>query len=280
MPKIAWRIVWIVLIFFVLGGSVWLVWANKALQLTAYSVGSSRLPEGFEGFRIAHISDLHNAKMGKDNLKLLSMLQKAQPDIIVITGDMIDSRRTKPEISLRFAAEAVKIAPCYYVPGNHESRIPEYPAFREELSGLGVTVLENRTTPILRNGQEIVIAGVLDPAFTEGKNADVMATQLSSLDTDDQAFRLLLSHRPELLDVYADSGADLVLTGHAHGGQIRLPFIGGVIAPNQGFFPKYDSGLYAKGHTTMLVSRGIGNSLFPLRINNRPEVLLITLKSA
>ena len=280
MPKIAWRILWIVLIFFVLGSGVWLVWADKALQLTACSVSSSRLPEGFEGFRIAHISDLHNAKMGKDNKKLLSMLQKAQPDIIVITGDMIDSRRTKPEISLRFAAEAVKIAPCYYVPGNHESRIPEYPAFREELSGLGVTVLENRTTPIVCNGREILLAGVMDPDFSDGTNASVMANQLAALDTDKDAFTVLLSHRPELLDVYADSGADLVLTGHAHGGQIRLPFIGGVFAPHQGLFPEYDSGLYTQGNTTMLVSRGIGNSISPPRINNRPEVILITLKSA
>ena len=281
MDKTIWKIVWIVVAVLIVGGSIWVAWANKSLQLNTYAVSSSRLPDAFEGFRIAHVSDLHNDKMGKDNKKLLFLLRQAQPDIIAITGDMIDSHRTKPEIALAFAEEAVKIAPCYYVPGNHESRLAEYPAFRDELSALGVTVLENRTIAFSKNGQQITIAGVKDPAFDPLTDNDaIMTAQLQSLALDPNAFTLLLSHRPELLDVYTDSGADLVLSGHAHGGQVRLPLIGGVIAPHQGFFPEYDSGLYTQGNTAMIVSRGIGNSISPPRINNRPEVLLVTLQQA
>lgn len=280
MDKSIWRAVWIVLAVLIVGGSIWATWATKALQLNTCAVSSTCLPEAFDGFRIAHVSDLHNDKMGRDNRKLLQMLREARPDIIAITGDLIDSHRTKPEVALAFAEEALKIAPCYYVPGNHESRIPEYEAFREELSALGVTVLENRAAAFSKNDQQIIIAGVKDPAFDPSSdNAAVMAAQLESLALDPSTFTLLLSHRPELLEAYAVGGADLVLSGHAHGGQVRLPLVGGVIAPNQGFFPEYDSGLYTRGSTSMIVSRGIGNSIAPPRINNRPEVILITLQS-
>ena len=283
MAKTVCRVLLIVVAVLVVGLGVWIAWANKALQLNTYAVNSTCLPESFDGFRFAHISDLHNAEMGKDNEKLLALLRQAQPDMIAITGDMIDARGTDTEIALTFAAEAVKLAPCYYVPGNHEARIPEYPAFRKSLAALGVSVLENSSAPLLQNGRQILIAGVSDPSFDTDFLTDasaIMAAKLRSLDIDREQFTVLLSHRPELLDTYAESGAALVLTGHAHGGQIRLPFIGGVIAPNQGFFPEYDGGLYTQNGTTMIVSRGIGNSLFPLRINNRPEVVLITLHAS
>lgn len=253
---------------------------NTALELNTYTVSSPSLPEALHGFRIAQVSDLHNAQMGKDNERLLALLRDAQPDIIAITGDLVDSRRTDVDVALDFTAQAVTIAPCYYVPGNHESRIPEYETLKEGLAALGVTVLEDSTALLELAGASISLLGVKDPSFdaAPGNDAATMTAKLQGL-RDESRFTLLLSHRPELMEVYAEAGMDCVLTGHAHGGQIRLPFLGGILAPNQGFFPAYDSGLYTQDGTAMLVSRGIGNSLFPLRINNRPEVLLVILET-
>ncbi len=261
----------------------WIVWGNTALQLNTYTILSDRLPKAFNGYRIAHISDLHNAEMGKDNGNLLVMLKEAKPDIIAITGDFIDSRNTDIEIALQFAEKAAHIAPCYYVTGNHEAIVPEYDEFRSGLTKLGIVVLEDERIDLKMNDETITLIGVNDPSFKFDDFFDdaelVMKNQLRKLVKKDDGFTLLLSHRPELFDLYVDSGIDLVLSGHTHGGQFRLPFVGALVAPNQGLFPKYDAGLYSAESTNMIVSRGIGNSIIPFRINNRPEVILIELKS-
>lgn len=262
---------------------IWIAWGNTALELNTYTVTSARLPECFDGYRIAHVSDLHNAEMGEDNEKLLTMLREADPDMIAITGDLIDSRNTNVEIALQFAQEAMKIAPCYYVSGNHEARVNEYEELKTGLISAGVIILEDTQTEISIEGQTITLIGVNDPSFQTdylfGDSETVMNSKLTELHTDGEAFTILLSHRPELFDAYADHDVDLVLSGHAHGGQFRLPFIGGVVAPNQGLFPEYDAGVYTDGNTNMLVSRGVGNSILPFRINNRPEVILIELQT-
>ena len=263
---------------------VWIVWGNKALVLNSYTVTSSRLPENFDGYRIAHISDLHNTQMGKNNITLLNMLRDADPDIIAITGDLIDSRNTDIDVALRFVQEAVKIAPCYYVTGNHEARVEEYSRLKSGMAAAGITILEDTATEITINGDTITLIGVNDPSFQTdylfGDSKTVMSSLLAALHTDKERFSILLSHRPELFDTYTEHNMDLILSGHAHGGQFRLPFIGGVIAPNQGLFPKFDAGIYTQGNTNMLVSRGIGNSILPFRVNNRPEVILIELASS
>lgn len=128
------------------------------------------------------------------------------------------------------------------------------------------------------NGDTLTFIGLSDPNFTSRSDVSSMVeTKLNALSLDDSCYTILLSHRPELFDAYVSSGIDLIFSGHAHGGQFRLPLIGGLIAPNQGFFPKYDAGLYSEGKTNMVVSRGIGNSIIPLRFNNRPEVVLVEL---
>jgi len=258
----------------------WTVWGNTALEVNTYTIVSNRLPSGFSGFRIAQVSDLHNAEFGDDNENLLSMLRETEPDIIVITGDMVDSYHADIDIALRFAENATKIAPCYYVAGNHEARIAEYEDIKTGLETAGVIVLENERIELERNGETILLIGVDDPSFQTdyltGDSAAVMSGTLNRLAEND-AYTILLSHRPELFDIYNAHGIDLVFSGHAHGGQFRLPFLGGVVAPNQGLFPKYDSGLYTQGDTNMLVSRGIGNSIFPIRFNNRPEIILVEL---
>lgn len=276
------RITLVVMVAFLSALIIWIVWGNTALELKRYTVASDRLPEGFDGYRIAHVSDLHNTEMGKENEKLLTMLREAAPDMIAITGDLIDCRRTDIEVALRFTAAAMEIAPCYYVTGNHEARISEFDELKERLMEQGVIVLEDKRIELEKSGEKIVLIGVNDPAFpTDDLYADsesVMRGKLQELSEDENEFTILLSHRPELFESYADSDIDLVLSGHAHGGQFRLPFVGGVLVPNQGFFPKYDAGLFTDGMTKMFVSRGIGNSVFPFRFNNRPEVILIELK--
>lgn len=261
---------------------IWTVWANTALELNTYTVTSSDLPEVFDGYRIAHISDLHNAEIGKDNEKLLAVLREAQPDMIAITGDLIDSRRTDIGIALAFTEKAMEIAPCYYVTGNHEARISEYDRLKAGLEAAGVKVLEDERMEIELSGNTITLLGVDDTSFRTdylfGDAATEIGARLADLTADENGFTVLLSHRPELFDTYVAFGMDLALSGHAHGGQFRLPCVGGVIAPNQGLFPEYDAGLYSDGDTYMMVSRGIGNSIFPLRFNNRPEVILVELR--
>lgn len=262
---------------------IWTAWGNQALMVNTYRITSSNLPEAFDGFRIAQLSDLHNCQMGKNNEKLLSMLRAKAPDIIVITGDMIDSRNAEVDIALRLAQELVVIAPCYYVPGNHEARMSEYDSLKAGLIELGVTVLENAKVTIESSGEKMTLAGVVDPSFKtdylQSDDAAVMSSTLSELLEENDGYTILLSHRPELFEVYAQHTVDLVFSGHAHGGQFRIPFVGGLIAPNQGLFPKYDAGIYKEGNTTMVVSRGIGNSIVPFRINNRPEIVLVELAS-
>ena len=261
---------------------IWIAWGNTALELNTYTVSSAKLPQSFDGYRIAHVSDLHNAEMGKDNEKLLTILRDADPDMIAITGDLIDSRSTNVEIALNFIREAVKIAPCYYVTGNHEARVNEYGELKAGMEAAGVTVLEDVKTKISIEGETITLIGVNDPSYQTdylfGDSETVMNTKLEVLHTEQDRFTILLSHRPELFETYVDHDLDLVLSGHAHGGQFRLPFVGGLVAPNQGFFPEYDAGLYSMNHTNMIVSRGIGNSILPFRFNNRPEVIIIELK--
>lgn len=263
--------------------ALWTAWGNTALQLNVCEVSSGRLPEAFDGYRIAHVSDLHNAEMGEGNSKLLALIEEAAPDIIAITGDLIDSRTADIEIALQFVEEAGKIAPCYYVAGNHEARVPGYVDLRSGLIELAATVLEDERAVLEKNGDAITVIGVNDPSFKAdylfGDAESVMRDCLRGLAEEGDGFTLLLSHRPELFNVYAESGADLILSGHAHGGQFRLPFVGGLVAPNQGLFPEYDAGLYVEAGTIMVVSRGIGNSIVPFRFNNRPEVVLVELRS-
>ena len=276
-------IVFAVVATILLGLIIWTAWGNTALELNHYTISSDRLTEAFDGYRIAHVSDLHNTEMGKDNEKLLDMLQEADPDIIAITGDIIDSRNTDIDVALQFTKDAMEIVPCYYVTGNHEARVSEYDELKEGMIELGVVVLEDGRIELEQSGETITLLGVKDPSFQTdfffGDSETVMQSKLQEIVNEEDSYTILLSHRPELFEVYTESKVDLVLSGHAHGGQFRLPFVGGLVAPNQGLFPKYDAGLYTEENTNMVVSKGIGNSILPFRFNNRPEVILIELQS-
>lgn len=257
----------------------WVLWANSALKLSRHSVSIKNLPDSFSGFRIIQISDLHNDEFGKDNGTLLGIIKESKPDIIVFTGDLIDCRRPDIGVSLKFAENAIKIAPCYYVTGNHEARIPEYTEAKEDFRNLGVTLLENEGVLISRENGSILLAGVDDPRFKEDSpltDCEVMENQLKELSQKNLP-SVLLSHRPELFEVYTEHNFDLVLCGHTHGGHFRFPLVGGLWSPYQGFFPKYDAGRFSKNNTEMIVCRGLKKSSVPPRFLNRPEIILVEL---
>lgn len=259
---------------------IWIAWGNSALMVNEIKITNDKIPQSFEGFRIAQVSDLHNAELGKDNNKLIEKLNECEPDIIVLTGDLIDSNHTNLEVALSFARQAVKIAPCYFVTGNHEAWVgSQYEELKTSLENAGVTVLQDEAIELNYGDECIQLIGLNDPDFSERDSflsESILETKLSEINIRN-GFTILLSHRPELFNVYQNKNIDLVLSGHAHGGQFRLPFLGGVIAPNQGLFPKYDAGTYTENGTTMIVSRGIGNSIIPFRVNNRPEIVLVEL---
>ncbi|GEN57889.1 phosphoesterase [Halolactibacillus alkaliphilus] len=275
------RMKWFLFFVGVLIISIWLYRGNTIIEVTELRIESDSLPESFNGFKIAHVSDLHNATFGEGNASLLALLKAQEPDMIAVTGDVIDSRRTDVEIAIHFLKEAVKIAPVSYVTGNHEARIPEYQLFKNTIENIGVNVLTNTMIELKRGPALIYIAGIEDPAFNTGHSEFVTThEQLEATLIENQAYTVLLAHRPEHFSLYKLMEVDLVLAGHAHGGQVRLPFIGGFVAPDQGFYPDYTSGPYKEESTTMIVSRGIGNSILPLRVNNPPELVTVTLASS
>lgn len=266
-------------IAFVLVIAFWIGWTNFNITRTRIEVENEKIPAEFDGFKIAHISDLHNYDWG---VKLMDKIKKEKPDIIAITGDLVDSSKTDFDIALKFIQEAKQIAPVYYVTGNHEAWLEDYTVLKEKLEKENVNMMDDQTLFIEKANNKIQILGIQDPDFVEAGamnyiQGEIIRSKTNEL-VDKTYFNILLSHRPEHFAQYVDSGADLVLTGHAHGGQFRLPFLGGLVAPNQGFFPKYTAGLYQENSTHMVVSRGLGNSIISLRLNNMPELIIIELK--
>lgn len=255
---------------------VWLIWSNLSLEVTEYNITSSNIPDSFNGYRIVQISDLHNAQFGKDNHRLLSKIRDLDPDIIVITGDLIDRRRTNVDISIAFIEAAAGIVPTYYVPGNHERQLDGLENIYDRISHAGAKLMLEENLLLQRDQQFIRLSGIPDTSFyPENRFADAVKQLLP----DDEIYTILLSHQPQDFPAYVDAGADLVLTGHAHGGQIRLPYLGGLISLTEGLFPKYDDGIHVQDDTTMIISRGLGQTVIPIRINNRPEIVVVTLEN-
>lgn len=253
---------------------------NKKLVISSITYKNSKIPSSFDGYKILQISDLHNTEFGKNQKTLIEKTKEIDPDIIFITGDLIDSYNTNIDISMKYLDGITDVAPIYFIPGNHESRIESYNELCDRLTSSGVKILNNKNVFIQKDTSSIGLIGLDDPAFIQSSNQDELFKKLLiDLSKDmDSDFKILLSHRPEKLADYKDAKVDLLFSGHAHGGQFRIPFVGGLLAPNQGFFPKYTSGIYKEENTSMIVSRGLGNSIFPFRINNSPELVVVTLE--
>ncbi|MGI6112854.1 MAG: metallophosphoesterase [Mahellales bacterium] len=261
---------------------IFFTWQNNAVVVTNYEYTNAKLPPSFNNLTILQISDLHNKDF---HGRLSQKVKELNPDIIVVTGDLIDRRSTKTDIATEFIKQIGETAPIYYVSGNHEQLSGKYKILKAELQRQKVHIMDNSYKVLNEKGYEIGLLGIGDPAIyqTEGDylwddGSGYVREQLDKLLEDmDTDFNILLSHRPEQFPVYRDMKLDLVFSGHAHGGQIRLPLIGGLYAPHQGLFPKYTAGVYNDGNTSMVVSRGLGNSVFPVRVFNRPELVVVTL---
>lgn len=279
------KIAILLLFFLLILIPIYLYFENNSIKITNINIADSNIPNDFKDFTIAHVSDLHNKQFGKNQKNIISKINEISPDIIVITGDLITSYSPDVNVAMEFINNASKIAPIYYVTGNHESRILEdYNSLKTQMKSAGVYILENNHVSISRENSKINIVGVNDPSFDalgsfEYSDEQIISNHLKELTKNLNGYTILLSHRPELFDTYCSYNINLVFAGHAHGGQVRLPFIGGLIAPHQGFFPKYTSGLYENGNTKMIVNRGLGNSAFPFRINNRPEIVVVKLSN-
>lgn len=244
---------------------------NKHLETTHYTYAAEQLGADLEGYRIVQISDLHNAKFGKNNQKLVDRIRECEPDMIVLTGDLVDSNHTNVDRAVQFVDEIVKICPVYYVTGNHEYWLEksEYDELMDGLIGAGVVILDDQVVEISRGDAKFRLVGLDDKSLADGT--------LEALLSDEKELTVVLAHEPQYFARYAGTGVDLVLSGHAHGGQFRLPFVGGIVAPDQGFLPEYTAGEYYMDGTEMIVSRGLGNSVIPARLFNYPEIVCVEL---
>jgi len=257
---------------------------NNSIVTSNYTISSDVLPQNFNGYKIVQLSDLHNKTFGKDQSNIIEKVKKSSPDLIVITGDLIDSNRYDEQPGLILLESLVHIAPVYYVTGNHEWWSGKFDILESKLHRIGVHVMRNTVEEITIDNEIIQIVGIDDPVNEKEFNTERTITEeritnsIEKIEGKDH-FKMLLSHRPELFSLYSEYGFNVIFSGHAHGGQFRIPFLGGLIAPNQGLFPTYTSGMYKSENTTMIVSRGLGNSIIPLRVFNRPEIVAVTLKS-
>ena len=267
------------LFFLIAAGAVFFHWSNHSLQTEEFTFVSDRLPEGFDGCRIVQLSDLHGAEFGKDNEELISAVKAAQPDYIILTGDLLDRFRETPQsYAAALCAALADIAPTYFITGNHEWALRNVPQLKRAISEAGTTVLSNEYVTLERGGDTIVLAGIDDPnGYADQKTPQELAGELYSEYSD--PFWLLLAHRNNYFEKeYRFLGADLTLTGHAHGGMIRLPFTDGLVSVERTLFPSYTAGFYEIGGARLFVSRGLGNSGPSFRLFNRPQVAVLTLK--
>ncbi len=263
----------IVLLVLFAGLLLYFISVNRKIVVSHYQFKAP------DDLTIVHLTDVHNTHFGKDDCELLGAVRQADPDYIFITGDLLNKRNPDEEDSYRLIEKLLEIAPIYFVWGNHEQYLEERgTAFVEGLKQRGVHVLVNESVML---DHKIQLAGLEDIYYISHEPKNFQREHVSNLlqqTLKPADYTILLVHQPQLFDVYQQYDIDLVLAGHTHGGVIRLPLIGGVVAPNQGLFPKYDAGLFEKNNTTMLISRGLGKSIIPVRVLCRPEVIVIQLK--
>lgn len=255
------------------------VWTQQNLiQTEEIEVTAPGLPQAFDGYRVAVVSDVHGKEFGKDNERLLREVQALQPDLIAVTGDLVE-RREQLGMVPALARGLSDIAPTYYVTGNHEWAAKVVPQVRELLRENGVQPLSNETVSLEKDGQKLFLMGADDPnGPADQKTVAQMVLDLRR--TQGDGFILLLAHRNNKPAVYSDAGVNLTLAGHGHGGLIRLPFTDGLVGTNHDFFPSYTAGLYRLEYGQMVVSRGLGNVGRSLRLFNRPHLPLVILRAA
>ncbi|KJS87678.1 MAG: metallophosphoesterase [Peptococcaceae bacterium BICA1-8] len=259
---------------FLIGGGLtfisYVFFEVKSIAVKKYVVPVRNLPSSFNGFTILHLTDLHSKEYGSNQKRLINLINRYEFDMVAITGDLVDkdNPNINPAISL---IKGMQKKPAFFVPGNHDWWT-DY-KIKEPLLSEGVQILENTSQKYTKGDKHIWIIGVDDPYL--GKDNLDLALE----GTDDSSPRLLLAHAPNIYPLAIQSKIDLVLAGHTHGGQVRIPIIGAIVVPGQGLFPKLDYGLFSSNSTTMVINGGLGESILPVRFYNRPEIVLITLEA-
>lgn len=246
--------------------ALFVVFSNDCITVTEYEIETDKVLDG--GLKIVHLSDLHGKKFGKGSKILIDKVAALSPDLIAVTGDIIHKYRPRDiQTAVETVEKLARIAPVYFVSGNHEMRSTRYRGLKKRLVEAGATVLDNEGVTF--KGTHIFgvnCAHIKNGGFYKDINKD--------------GFNILLAHLPQYIDRYAMAGYDLTLCGHAHGGQWRIPFTHiGIYSPGQGLFPKYTSGVHSCGNMRQVISRGLGNSQCPLRLFNRPEIVVVTVEN-
>lgn len=250
---------------------IYFYYEDFKLKVTRYNIESKKIKDDY---KIIQISDFHNTKNKWLHKQIINTIKEEKPNIIVITGDIIDLDDTT--YAEMFIKEIKDLAPIYYVPGNHEYIFGGYPDIKKILLDNNINILDNKYVNL---NDSINLYGIKDPIFDMNYPEDeVINKNINNFDLDEKKYSILLSHRPEHFKLYVNKKFDLIFTGHAHGGQWIFPIIGPIYSPQQGLFPKYARGIYKKNNTSMIVSRGLGNAIFAIiRINNRPELVVVSL---
>ncbi|WP_203246693.1 metallophosphoesterase [Sporosarcina beigongshangi] len=257
-------------------------WGNTTVGVTQNTIISDKIPVDFNGYKIVQLSDLHDAMFGDSHAEVVDKVKMIAPDVIFITGDFIDSNRYNLEQSLLLVKRLQGVAPMYYVTGNHEIATNDIERIKDALEDLGVRVLSDEAEIITSNQRGgIAIGGIEDPLLSYLDDEEAVKTSMNQAfeHVPNQMFKILLSHRPEQFEAYVEQGMDVIFSGHAHGGQFRIPGFGGLVSPGQGWFPTYTAGVHNKDGSQMVVSRGLGNSIIPIRIFNQPEIIVVTLQN-
>lgn len=252
--------------------------SREDLEISRYEVASQKLPESFDGFKIVQLSDLHGAEFGEDGMELVDKVGSLEPDMIALTGDFVTDEGDLAAVE-KLAARLVKLCPVYFISGNHEFGSGLAVKVRNILERAGVKYLSNEYLTISRGEDEILLGGVEDPlAYADMLSPDELAQKMNDAAPD--AFKILLGHRNYWMTEYPELPVDLIFCGHAHGGLIRIPGVGGLIGTDCRLFPDFDAGQFNNGRYTLIVSRGLGNSVPIPRIFNRPEIVCVELSSA
>ena len=275
-----YRIARLILIIYAI--ALFFRWSNHSLQVTRWKAVFPDLPDGFDHCRIVILADLHGAEFGENNQKLFQTIAKQSPEYIFYLGDLEDSFRGPVENYAEQIADGLsKIAPVFYITGNHEWAIGSVPRLKKRLTEHGVTVLSNNFVILRRDQSELILAGIDDPnGYAGQKSPEALRDEIDDLYGDDK-FWFLLAHRNDYFPrEYYALGADMVFSGHGHGGLIRLPFTDGLVSTSRTFFPSWTAGFYDKGDSRLFVTRGLGNSGRTFRLFNRPEIAVITLRKA
>lgn len=267
----------VALVFTIIAAGLFYDSAHR-LVTNAVTIESETLPDRFDGFRIVELSDLHGARFGRENEKLVERVRACAPDLIALTGDFVESEQ-QMDVTLRLAEQLVSIAPVYYVSGNHEWASGTAVSLMSALEDVGVTCLRNQYEILSRDGEELMLLGVEDPnSYADLEPPDQLLARVQA--EHPGLWTLLLAHRNYWVEEYPALPVDLILCGHSHGGVVRLPGIGGLMNEDRTLFPDYDAGLYHGDRFQMFVSVGLGQTRYFPRLLNNPEIACISLKCA